>query len=112
MKPGKGGNIPPPEYRFKPGQSGNPRGRPPSNETLLKAILKDAVSEMGDRPIPKNLYPRAKEMLGYAQKDKVPSKIVKMSQKEFVVRLLIWNALTAEDPRYFAELSRLMHLEV
>src|SRR5688572_13956376 len=39
MKPGNNGNIPPIEYRFKPGQSGNPRGRPPSNETLLKALL-------------------------------------------------------------------------
>ena len=25
---GKNGNVPPPEHRFKPGQSGNPAGRP------------------------------------------------------------------------------------
>lgn len=25
---GRGGNVPPPEYRFAPGQSGNPGGRP------------------------------------------------------------------------------------
>ena len=47
MKAGNNGIVPPIEYRFKPGQSGNPRGRPPSN-ALLKAILKEAVSDIGD----------------------------------------------------------------
>jgi hypothetical protein len=37
---GRGGTVPPPEHRFKPGQSGNPGGRPKGVVTnLIRQLL-------------------------------------------------------------------------
>ena len=41
-KPGRNGNVPPKEHRFKPGQSGNPTGRP---SLSLTKMLRDILEE-------------------------------------------------------------------
>ena len=44
--PVSSGRRPPPEHRFRPGQSGNPRGRPPGSKneaTILRGILNRRV---------------------------------------------------------------------
>jgi hypothetical protein len=38
---GRGGVIPPPEHQFKPGQSGNPAGRPPNAGATLREHIND-----------------------------------------------------------------------
>jgi hypothetical protein len=44
---GNGGTIPPPEHRFKPGQSGNPKGRPKGSTLTekLRRILDVQVTD-------------------------------------------------------------------
>ncbi|HLK13815.1 MAG TPA: DUF5681 domain-containing protein [Fimbriimonadaceae bacterium] len=39
-RPGRGGNVPPAAHRFKPGQSGNPRGRP---RALLGPLMRELL---------------------------------------------------------------------
>ena len=40
---GKGGVIPPPETRWKPGQSGNPNGRPKGAATSFERVLEQEL---------------------------------------------------------------------
>ncbi len=44
---GRGGTVPPPEHRFKPGQSGNPGGRPKTK------LLTQAYRELLEQVDPK-----------------------------------------------------------
>ena len=42
------GVVPPPETRFRPGQSGNPGGRPKGSLTRLERLLLRALKERGE----------------------------------------------------------------
>jgi hypothetical protein len=44
-KPGKGGNFPPVEYQFKPGQSGHPAGRPKNAGQSLVEVTNDLAAD-------------------------------------------------------------------
>ncbi len=43
IRAGKNGNVPPAQHQFKPGESGNPKGRPTG--TSLTAIIKRVLAE-------------------------------------------------------------------
>jgi hypothetical protein len=45
---GNGGVIPPPETRWKPGQSGNPKGRPKGAATSFERILAQELDRQVD----------------------------------------------------------------
>ncbi len=44
---GRGGVVPPEATRFRPGRSGNPKGRPPGAETSFERIVEQEL----DRPV-------------------------------------------------------------
>src|SRR5687767_14535299 len=51
---GRNGNVPPAEYRYQPGQSGNPAGRPPNAGLTLKEWVNQfAAQELTERQIRK-----------------------------------------------------------
>lgn len=43
---------PPPEHRFKPGQSGNPKGRPSRANRARGRLMRDLLIEMGNELLP------------------------------------------------------------
>ncbi len=45
---GRGGVVQPPETRFKPGQSGNPKGRPKGALTSFDCLLEQELERMVD----------------------------------------------------------------
>jgi hypothetical protein len=56
QRAGSGGVVPPPEHRWQPGQSGNPKGRPRRDPATAKALTRrkraltvDAMAKMIER---------------------------------------------------------------
>lgn len=48
---GRGGNVPPPEHRWQPGQSGNPKGRPTAGASLREWLNVFADAAMTERQL-------------------------------------------------------------
>lgn len=90
--PGRNRNVPPPEYRWKPGQSGNPKGREP-RPSLLKH-LQGTVNE----PIPPMLYGRAKLFLGSSADDRASTAVKEITNGEFLARAWLTSAQVGKIP--------------
>lgn len=46
IEAGRGGNIPPVETRWRPGESGNPNGRPKGSKTSFERILEQELDRL------------------------------------------------------------------
>jgi hypothetical protein len=91
---GRNGNVPPAEHRWKPGQSGNPKGRESLRPPLLEH-LQNTVNE----PIPPMLYSRAKLFLGLSPEGPASRRVKEMTNGEFLARAWLTSAQVGKDPR-------------
>lgn len=48
IKPGRGGVVPPPEHRWRPGRSGNPSGRPKGYVDVATALVRVSALPYSD----------------------------------------------------------------
>jgi hypothetical protein len=111
---GSSGYIPPPEHRFKPGQSGNPSGRPKGTPSIMARVrrLMDADPDDWDRAekldktgamrLARAYLARATEKSDAAAKDlidRIDGPVAQVMEHQGGLRVVIEADDTAEPPQ-------------